>query len=111
MTLPMVWLFRDVGLALWLMIRTGDQVAPKSVVRVNSVSSVNAEEWTSASMLALGPIRTSQTAYASPGVMGSAVTDSLSWKNWKLLSGTGMGTPLCASACIDCACVQVSPPS
>ena len=55
-------LFPVVGWALVLITRTGDQVAPKSVVRENSVTSVNALEWRSASMLALGPSRASQTA-------------------------------------------------
>src|SRR5262245_12945630 len=59
-------------------------VWPPLVVLENTVGPLKAAVCRSASGLPLGVSSRSHTAYASPGVVGSAVTDSLSLKNWKL---------------------------
>src|SRR3954452_9751045 len=69
-------------------------VLPPFVVFENSVGPVKADVLWLARGLPFGVSRRSQVAYAVPAVTGSAVTDSLSLKNWKLgaLSAVRMRT-------------------
>src|SRR5712691_2267182 len=76
-TLPIVWFFSP-GSKICL----DCQVTPPSVVLENHVGPLNARACRSASNAALGDTRRSHTTYATPGLLGSAVTDSLSLKNW-----------------------------
>ena len=61
------------------MLRAGSQLLPPSVVRENQIGSRNACELRRPSMLARengpGLVKRSQTAYAKPAFVASAVTD------------------------------------
>src|SRR5712692_9353511 len=77
-------------------------VSPPLVVFASSVGPLNAAVCRSACGWPVGSSSRSQTAYATPALTGSAVTDSLSLKNWKDGALSAMST---------LKCVQVLPPS
>ena len=84
------------------MIRPGLQLTPPSVVFEKSTGPLNAGEKVNAVGLALvlGETRRSQTAYAVVALIGSAVTDSLSFS-----------TVVEVSTCAVTGVCQVRPPS